>query len=497
MHIRRRDLLDRGRTLISGIYVGHAASSFLVQQASVVAASRSVAQSTAWPGYVTTIRTEGDQRLGDGGGAHWRRVATEPAHPGKFIDRTGGCWEIFPSNGALDVRALGARTVGDATAAVQAALDIAAMHAPCRVEAIGGRYLVEEVTVPSGVVFFCDLKRLTPPTVGVERNCVRVSPGCAVVGRIEGVATNTAEVVERGIFPAVEGCHDVHLDLEVIGTTIAVQALFGSPGVAEPPRRWTGRISCQDVVGYEGGSNGYGLNGTLCDSNILLVAKNVPRHSLYLVAGASNNNFEVHDTGGGYAPVDIASFDGQPHCRNNIIKAFIYNHKANYPRLHHYAGVILGGCTNNTVEIRVTDSAPLTAAFTMQAVSAAAAPRDNHLTVTFQGEIKGGAIVECASGSGNYIQLMGRGSCSLDDATALVRIARNEGITPEQPGPYAATIESIDFDCVSGWSHAVLVAVNYAKVDVGRGAVRTRGLTAEAVRSFSFGDYVTGSVLGN
>jgi hypothetical protein len=388
----------------------------------------------------------------------------------------------------LDVREFGAGA-GNATQFLQAALDAAGRQAPCRLLANDRRYLTDELTVPSGVQFEFNLKMRTPPRKGIETNCLRPHPGCRLIGKIEGNGIAHIEVVERGVFPAVDGCHDVYLDVEVTRTTVAVQA--HKDDLRNPPRRWSGQVIAREIAGFEGGSNGYGLLAALRDSTLHVVSVNVPRHALYLVAGASNNRITVDDRGGRFAPVDLASIEGQPECFGNHVTATIRGHRGDYPKLLSAGAIIVGNCRANTVIIDVADSAPLHSAMRFLASSPRAFPRDNIVRATFNGQIVGNGVVECNSGSGNRVSVVGRGTSS-GNPSAVVYIGRNDRITPSSPGRAAAVIEQVDFECVSGFQHAVISAMDYAVTDIGVARVRARGFSGEAVNAYAFKRHVIG-----
>jgi len=382
----------------------------------------------------------------------------------------------------------------NATPAIQAALDFAGTVAPATVVADDGdqAYLVDEVTVPTGVEFRFDLKMLTAATVGIERNCIRPMSGCKLVGQIEGSNTTNVEVVERGIFPAADGVSDVVLDVSLTKMTVGVQAT--SNDLNNPPRRWSGTIRCTDIAGLvpSPNGNGYGLNATMCDSNITLFCKNVPRHSLYLSAGASNNNIEIHDDGSRFAPIDIAALDGQPECYGNVVRAFVRGHKADYTGLNHYGGFISGNCRGNVVEMHVSDSEPLTAAFYMQANSPTAVPRDNQVTVYFDGQIKGPAVAHISSSTGTRIKVFGSGNGTNATLRAIVYVDSNIADPPTSPRPVTCTIEQIDFVSSGNVNHAVVMVANYGITDLGKGTIKATGLSGAQVNFWEFSKRVVG-----
>lgn len=77
------------------------------------------------PDRVTAIRTLGYTSAGDGGGALYKRVASEPSHEGKIQSADGAWWEI--AEAVLDVKMFGAAVDGltDDASAIQSAIDVA------------------------------------------------------------------------------------------------------------------------------------------------------------------------------------------------------------------------------------------------------------------------------------------------------------------------------------------------------------------------------------
>ena len=79
-------------------------------------------QVTSIPGSVNFISTAGYHALGDGGGALYRRVGSQPAHAGKIQSADGAWWEFCDS--AINVHQFGARGDGstDDSAAINNAI---------------------------------------------------------------------------------------------------------------------------------------------------------------------------------------------------------------------------------------------------------------------------------------------------------------------------------------------------------------------------------------
>ncbi|WP_417419354.1 SGNH/GDSL hydrolase family protein [Hoeflea sp.] len=60
--------------------------------------SRAAAALTSFPGVVNYVRTAGYDAAGDGGGALYKRAASEPAHTGKFQSVDGAWWDLVDTD---------------------------------------------------------------------------------------------------------------------------------------------------------------------------------------------------------------------------------------------------------------------------------------------------------------------------------------------------------------------------------------------------------------
>lgn len=96
-------------------------------------ASRSAAQETNIPPVISYLNTAGYAAPGDGGGALYKKVASEPSRPGKFQSADGAWWELAETtitprmlgaagDGALTDQGLGTGSGTDDTAALNAAI---------------------------------------------------------------------------------------------------------------------------------------------------------------------------------------------------------------------------------------------------------------------------------------------------------------------------------------------------------------------------------------
>lgn len=86
--------------------------------------SRGAAIASSTAGAFNYLRTAGYYAPGDGGGAVYQKVATQPTHAGKFQSADGVWWEL--KERVVNIRMLGAKDDGstDATTAIQNALDM-------------------------------------------------------------------------------------------------------------------------------------------------------------------------------------------------------------------------------------------------------------------------------------------------------------------------------------------------------------------------------------
>jgi hypothetical protein len=91
-------------------------------------ASRAVAAAATLPSGMTFVRTAGYATAGDGGGALYKKVVSQPSHTGKFQSADGAWWELVYLGQPVTLQQFGA--IGDGTtddrAAMQSAIDMVA-----------------------------------------------------------------------------------------------------------------------------------------------------------------------------------------------------------------------------------------------------------------------------------------------------------------------------------------------------------------------------------
>lgn len=168
------------------------------------------------PAAVLFVRTAGYHSAGDGGGALYKRSASEPAHDLKIEDAGGGWWEIAYS-GVIDVRQAGA--VGDAgtvddAPAFQSALDYVATYGGCITG--NGRFGVESALT-------CDIA-----TGSDIRSETRVRMAGAGEGSfvIDWRGSQTTNPVLKFIGTAFSGDVELHVErVKIVGYSNVINGL--------------------------------------------------------------------------------------------------------------------------------------------------------------------------------------------------------------------------------------------------------------------------------
>ncbi|WP_318254712.1 hypothetical protein [Brucella anthropi] len=181
--------------------------------------SRAEVELTNIPALVTYLRTAGYYSAGDGGGALYKRVVSEPTHAGKIQSADGAWWEI--AENSFNIMMFGARkgnvnTYASANlSAVQGALDTA--------NTIG----VRDVVVPTGT-FVVSAAINIPKTYNVNlrgfgRNSI-LKGGNSFSGQIITYGDN---VNGAGILAAIE---NIGLGGALSGTAHGIQCLKANTG---------------------------------------------------------------------------------------------------------------------------------------------------------------------------------------------------------------------------------------------------------------------------
>lgn len=274
--------------------------------------------------------------LEDRGNSRWVRANDIPAVPrqlrfrsldrftdeGSWDEERGGWWVI--GEAILSSSQAGARSGldGDASAAVQAALDAAAALGRELDDTATIYRLDKSVTIPPRVTW----RNATLVAGKAGGGLVLVSSGCRLLEfRIRGTGQISplrgrdidGYGVERAIYPAHDGIENVTIrgQIENVAVGVHLQPLSeGGPW----PRNCTIDIDVSDIVGREGSSEGYGvLLSPARNCKVAVRAKRIARHAAYLSAGASDNHVTADVTRCHQDAVTIFSMAHQPPCERN------------------------------------------------------------------------------------------------------------------------------------------------------------------------------------
>ena len=202
---------------------------------------------------------------------------------------------------------------GDGLADDTAAILLALGSGRKVIDGLGLTYKVSaSVTVPDGVTF----KDAKLVNTKVGSNVVLFSSN-SLLFNIEVVGTNTTNVVERGFYPAHDGVTKAKLQVAASRLTVGLQLC---PINNIIPDLNDIEIVVSDIVGETGLSEGYGaLLSPASRNKIVVRAKDVQRHALYLSAGASYNKCVVLVDGCGHHAVSVYSVEDQDYCEGNDI----------------------------------------------------------------------------------------------------------------------------------------------------------------------------------
>jgi len=118
--------------------------------------TRATAALTSMPGAVNYIRTQGYAEIGDGGGALYRRAASEPAHAGKFQSADGAWWEL--AERVVTPIMLGAAADGTTDDAAVLNACVAAGLGALKVDGLGKTYRVDSTITLRGELIVEDME---------------------------------------------------------------------------------------------------------------------------------------------------------------------------------------------------------------------------------------------------------------------------------------------------------------------------------------------------
>jgi hypothetical protein len=156
-------------------------------------ASRAIAAGTTLPSGMTYLRTAGYATAGDGGGALYKKVVSEPTHSGKFQSADGAWWEVVylgqPMN-LLQFGALGDDSTDD-RAAIQGAIDFVSAAGGGVLRGVAGktyRCVINTGVTSHGLVL--------KPNVTLDLGRSTISLRCT--GDVFGIRVQSNATIENG-----------------------------------------------------------------------------------------------------------------------------------------------------------------------------------------------------------------------------------------------------------------------------------------------------------
>ena len=315
-----------------------------------------------------------ERTTGNGGGAMWDVVLSSSVTENGYniVQCTGvpTLSLVLRVGAEINVKQFGAvgDNVTDDTAAIQSALNSGSLT----VDFTNTLMKCDEITIPANVK--CINLNLVKKTAG--GNLLLVNSGCELIGSIKG--TSTVSTVERGVYVAANDVTDVKLSLRVSNFTYGVhgQPISGT-AYADAPKRWTGDLSFENIVGTAGASEGYGLLLSPAHNCTLQVTgKTIARHGVYLAAGASYNNINATIDGCQNYAVQTSSQGGQPATEHNIIQILAVNLSENIAGQS--GGVALIGNSNyNSLQLNVNSSGTCAFGALIEGTSGGPYPKSN------------------------------------------------------------------------------------------------------------------------
>jgi hypothetical protein len=316
--------------------------------------------------------------------------------------------------------------VADDTAAIQAALSSGAVT----IDGKGSTYKINSpLTLPQGVTL--QNIRLNAGTAGM--NMVLVNSSSRIVNSLL-TGTGTTNIVERGVYPATDGVVDVSLDITVTQLTVGVQAqhitTFSSANI---PKRWTGKIYCNNIVGATGVSEGYGLllsPAEACEFSV--VANTVARHAVYLSAGASYNRITATVDGCNNYAAQIFSTSAQAASQYNTLLIKCRNLGQNVAG-QSGAVAIVQKANYNTVTVEHEGNNATQCSILVEGISGGPYPTANKIIDgSISGQFTGADVIKLLNADGTVVS----GNALYAYATASVIAMRRSGTNGSAHGGY-------------------------------------------------------------
>lgn len=316
---------------------------------------------------------------------------------------------------------------------------------------------------------------------------ILVNTSSRVTGKVTGSGAGLA-TVERAIFAANDSVKDVYLDIEVTNLTVGVQ-VSGSNALLNECSGWHGVLRFKNLTGGGTNSTGYGvLLPRAKNCEFLVYADNVPRHDVYLSAGATGNTILCYSKNSKGSPLSIASYADQDANTDNNVTMHIENctpQSSSSP----YAAVITGRSQKNDIYLYGQSSPLLDGAIVFRSLASDAVCHGNYAYLNWTGG-SSGVLAFNQSSFNNDFDIIGDGGC-VNANVSLISANTYQSITTFSEGApkYTARLRSFKWDGAKlaaghvAYAYAVGQFTGIANFDIGEGILKgANGFATRKVR---------------
>lgn len=316
---------------------------------------------------------------------------------------------------------------------------------------------------------------------------ILVNTSSRVTGKVTGSGAGLA-TVERAVMAANDSVSGVYLDLEITNLTVGVQ-VSGSNALVNECSGWHGVLRFKNLTGGGTNSTGYGvLLPRAKNCEFLVYADNVPRHDVYLSAGATGNTILCYSKNSKGSPLSIASYANQDVNTDNNVTMHIENctpQSSSSP----YAAVITGRSQKNNIYLYGQSSPLLDGAIVFRSLASDAVCHGNYAYLNWTGG-SSGVLAFNQSSFNNDFDIVGDGGC-VNANVSLISANTYQSITTFTEGTpkYTARLRSFKWDGVKlaaghvAYAYAVGQFTGIANFDIGEGILKgANGFATKKVR---------------
>jgi len=262
-----------------------------------------------------------------------------------------------------------------------------------------GTYVVNaNVILPAGVTLV-GVKIRNTNTSGI--NVLTIGTGCRLYD-VEVEGSNAIGIVERLISPSADGVSDVILENVIVSK--ATFCIHLRPISSTACARWRINAYAHDVVGVNGGSEGYGiLMESATDCDVRLIAKTIKRHALYLSAGARRNICDLIVDGCENYAVQLYSMSAQPETSYNTVRMKATNLTTSVAGQSGACGIIQKA-HYNTVIIDCVGGGTALYGVAVEGASAGPYPTGNRIVDgNYTGQFTGAEVIRLLNADGTVV----------------------------------------------------------------------------------------------